>query len=240
VAHRASLAATAHDVNAGFVWYRGRFSGAASSLALHCRHACDVFLNGTHIAVLNAVPHPADDAPKTLPLPPHLLRAQNVLAILVECAGLEGTWDTAVEVCGLLSCTLDSDNPVSWRIRGGLSGEQSVQGFPGFADWVLVPDDGTPDVAWHRAVFDLSLPDDVEVPLFLYLDRTPTKAYVFLNGQLIGHYWDGHGPQHRFWLPEGLLHRKGANELMVVQWTRGAAPQLGVARLETGSVMQWH
>jgi len=56
---------------------------------------------------------------------------------------------------------------------------------------------------------------------------------------LIGRYWDGRGPQHRFWLPEGLLRRTGENELLIAQWTRGAQPGIGLARLEHGAIMQW-
>ncbi|MEJ5311087.1 MAG: beta-galactosidase [Anaerolineae bacterium] len=228
-----------HAIADGFTWYRGRFDGAASEVTLYCDQACDVFLNGTLIAALNAPPHVSPGIPKTLPLSTPLQREHNLLAILVENSGQQPHWEAAAHRRGLAACALDNDAPIAWRARWGLSGERTVQGFPGYADWTLVPADGATHVIWHRATFALNLPDTVETPLFLFLDQTPSRAYLFLNGQLIGRYWDGHGPQHRFWLPEGIVRRTGENELLIAQWTRGAQPGIGLARLEHGAIMQW-
>jgi len=223
----------------GFTWYRGHFDGTANEVTLYCDQACDVFLNGTLIAALNTSPQATPGAAKMLPLPPHLQREHNVLAILVENSGRQQNWEATTNKRGLAACTLDNDVPITWRLRWGLSGERAVQGFPGYAEWSLVPDDGAAHIIWHRAVFALALPEDVETPLFLFLDQTPSRAYLFLNGQLIGRYWDGRGPQQRFWLPEGILQRAGENELLIAQWTRGAQPGIGLARLEHGTIMQW-
>lgn len=223
----------------GFTWYRGRFDSAANEITLYCNQACDVFLNGALVAALNTPPHVASGAPKTLPLPATSQREHNVLAILVENCGHQHTWEATTHTRGLAACALDNSARITWRARWGLCGERAVQGFPGYADWTLVPDDGATPIIWHRAAFTLALPDDVETPLFLYLDQTPSRAYLFLNGQLIGRYWDGRSPQHRFWLPEGILRRNGENELLIAQWTRGAKPGIGLARLEHGAIMQW-
>ena len=223
----------------GFTWYRGRFDGIAGEVTLFCDQACDVFLNETLIAALNTPSHIAAGAPKTLPLPATSQREHNVLAILVENNGEQRHWEATTHPRGLAACTLDNGAPITWRARWGLCGERAVQGFSGYADWALVPDDGAGHITWHRATFSLALPDNVQIPLFLRLDQTPSRAYLFLNGQLIGRYWDGRGPQHRFWLPEGLLRRTGENELLIAQWTRGAQPGIGLARLEHGAIMQW-
>jgi hypothetical protein len=223
----------------GFTWYRGHFDGAASEVTLYCDQACDVFFNGTLIAALNTPPHATLGTPKMLPLPATLQREHNVLAILVENSGQQQNWETTTHTRGLAACALDNGTPITWHSRWGLSGERAVQGFPGYADWTLVPDDGTTHIIWHRAIFSLALPDDLETPLFLFLDQTPSRAYLFLNGQLIGRYWDGRGPQHRFWLPDGILRRTAENELLIAQWTRGAQPGIGLARLEHGTIMQW-
>ncbi|MGC9394541.1 MAG: beta-galactosidase [Anaerolineae bacterium] len=231
--------ATPASAPGGFVWYRGRFTGAAQEVTLYCDQACDVFLNGTLIAALNTPAHAAPGAPKTLPLPVQAQGEHNVLAVLVENSGHQQQWGITPRVQGLAACALDSATPITWRSRRGLSGERAVQGFPGYASWTLVPDDGAPHLNWHRATFALNLPDGVETPLFLFLDQTPSRAYLFLNGQLIGRYWDGRSPQQRFWLPEGILRRNAENELLIAQWTRGAQPGIGIARLEHGSVVQW-
>jgi len=238
IAPGAPLAMETHGLHYGLVWYRGYFAGAAGTLTVQCRHASDVFLNGTHIAALNDPPEIAP-TPKTLPLPASLLRETNVVAVLVELQGRAVTWDAAAQPHGLLAATLDSGATLAWRVRGGLSGEQTVQGFAGFAAGTRLPATGAPDVTWHRARFNLTIPEMLEVPWFVFLGQTPTKAYIFLNGQLIGRYWDGRGPQQRFWLPEGILQRRGENELLIAQWTRGGAARLGIARLECGAVAQW-
>lgn len=225
--------------NDGFTWYRGHFDGAANAVTLYCDQASDVFFNGALIAALNTPPQAVPGAPKTLPLPQLMQRDHNVLAILVENIGQQRDWEATARARGLTAGALDSGAPIRWRSRWGLGGERTVQGFAGYADWALVPNDGAVHITWHRAIFRLSLPDDVEMPLFLFLDQTPGRAYLFLNGQLIGRYVDNRAPQHRFWLPEGLLRRKGENEVLIAQWTRGAQPGIGAARLEQGAVMRW-
>ncbi len=230
---------TPGQVSDGFTWYRGRFDGAVNHLTLCCDQASDVFLNGALIAALNTPPHAIPGAPKTLPLPQHLLREHNALAILVENIGQQRHWEATARLRGLTACVLDGGAPIRWRSRWGLSGERAAQGFAGYADWALVPDADAAHITWHRAVFPLSLPDDVETPLFLFLDQTPGRAYLFLNGQLIARYADNRAPQHRFWLPEGIVRRTGENELLIAQWTRGAQPGIGAARLEHGAIMQW-
>jgi hypothetical protein len=244
VPRHTSLAMEAHGIQSGCAWYRGRFAGPASSVALAFRHACDLFLNGQHIASLNVPPEdPERDPPvsTTIALPPRLVREEgNVLAALVESLGHRESFSEAALPHGLLSCALEGAGEVVWRVRGGLSGELQVQGFSGFADWALVPEGGDPHVTWHRTGFSLQFPSQVEASLFLMLERVPARAFIFLNGQLVGRYWEARGPQHRFWLPEGVLRTDGENELLVAQWTRGASPELGVVRLEVGTVRAWH
>jgi len=230
----------------GFTWYRGRFHGPAAAVTLILGgggQACDVFFNGEHLASLSAAP--ADQAaptPKTLPLPPGLLRSQeeNVLALLVEHRGRPPAWDAAARPQGLLACGLDTDAAMRWRVRCGLAGERQVQGFPGYADWELVPQDGSAHITWHRALFRLEMAEGIKAPLFLSLAETPARAYVFLNGQLVGRCRARDGGRQRFWLPAGVLDPHGENELLIAQWTRGARPGIGSARLEAGSVVRWH
>lgn len=250
IAQRAPLSMTEHGVETGFVWYRGRFKGQAGAVTLRCPHACDIFFNGVHIAALNPAPGAPPDAPKTLPLPARLLRGENLLAILIEGVSHNPSWETLYAPRGLLSCELDSGLPLLWRIRGGLSGERLLQGFPGYAEVAWLPEaaplqasapaaDDVFGITWHNAFLEWDLPDAVECPLYLFLEQAPAKAYIFLNGLLVGRYWDAYSAQSRFWLPEGILRRNGVNELLIAQWTRGAKPGIGVARLETGPVMQW-
>lgn len=241
IAPAGPLAQEAHGAAGGLVWYRGRFTGPATALTLTCRHAGDVFLNGELIAVVNLSPgqlssSPALEplAPQTIPLPPPLLREENVIAVLTESLGHAQRVGGLTEPHGLLGALLDGEALLWWRVRGGLSGEHLVQGFPGFADWSLVPAEGAPAVSWHRTTFTFNLPDQVTAPLFLVIERLAGKALLFLNGLLVGRYSEAQGPQRRFWLPEGLWQPRQENELLLAQWPRGAEPGIGRVRLESG------
>ena len=49
----------------------------------------------------------------------------------------------------------------------------------------------------------------LDAPLGLYIPHAQDKVVIWLNGLLIGRYWEGVGPQHMFYLPAGLLHEHG-------------------------------
>lgn len=240
VAHSAPLSLEAQGIQRGFAWYRGRFAGAAAEVTLRCDDTGDLFFNGELIATLHAPRDEHDGAPKTLPLPARLLREENVLALLVERRGDGETWDAVARPTGLGSATLDSGARIRWRVRAGLGAERTWQGFAGYAEWPLIPGGGAADVTWHRAQFVLDWPEAVEAALYLTLEHSPGRAYVFLNGMLIGRS-RGAGQSagqltRRIWLPAGVLQRRGHNELLIAQWLRGAQPGLGIARLELGPV----
>lgn len=237
----APLAMEVQGIRQGFAWYRGVFTGTPGAVTVTFRHACDLFLNGELLAVLDTSPHePSQLTPRTLPLPPRLLRERNVLVALTESLGHAETFAAVTEAHGLLSCVLDDGAPIVWRVRGGLSSERAVQGVPGFADWTLVPELGDPHITWHRATFALRVPEVVDAPLFLGLERASAKVYIYLNGWPIGRAWEARGVQTRFWLPKGLLRYQGDNELLLAQWTRGGEPGLGRVWLESGPVYGWH
>lgn len=239
VAVGASLSATALDVGYGFLWYRAHFTGDAESAILRCPDACDLFLNGSHVAALSTAPE-APVTTKRIPLPQRHLRSENVLAFLVEHGGRPEAWDLAARPHGILSCELEGSRITEWRVRQGLSGSVKHQGFEGFADWDWVPDAGTADIVWHRATFDLAIPDEIEVSLALRLENTPRRAYLYLNGRMIGQTCHPPGGTVRIWLPESVLHHHGHNEMMIAQWTRGASPGLGRVRLEASTPLRWH
>jgi len=44
------------------------------------------------------------------------------------------------------------------------------------------------------------------------------KANIYLNGWLIGRYWDSVGPQKVFYLPSGILDHSGENHLAIALW----------------------
>jgi beta-galactosidase len=135
---------------------------------------------------------------------------------------------------------------IRWKIQGGAAPQDSVDsplnasGLYGErhgwyrttfddASWpvVRVPDDWASrgvqfqGVGWYRTTFDLNLPAGVDAPLGLYIPHAQDKVVIWLNGLLIGRYWEGVGPQHVFYLPAGLLREHGRNTLALAVWNRG-------------------
>jgi hypothetical protein len=76
-------------------------------------------------------------------------------------------------------------------------------------------------LGWYRTSFSLNIPQGMQAPLGLYIPRAQDKVVIWLNGLLIGRYWDGVGPQHTFYLPAGLLYEHGRNTLALAVWSRG-------------------
>lgn len=142
----------------------------------------------------------------------------------------------------------DAPTAITWRIQGaaggehpadpvrgllnasGLYGERQGWYLPEFDDsaWrpVTVPDDwksrGFSDaVGWYRTHFTLDLPADTKTPVGLVLPHVSDKAVIWVNGWLMGRYWEQRGPQHEFYLPQGVLNTHGDNVIAIAVWNRG-------------------
>jgi aryl-phospho-beta-D-glucosidase BglC (GH1 family) len=150
---------------------------------------------------------------------------------------------------GVLSANFEHvSTPISWRIQGatsaetaptnprgqfnasGLYGEREGWYLPNFDDsgWsqVSVPDDwktrGVTDaVGWYRSHFQLDLSPGATVPIGIVLPHAQDKADIWVNGWLIGRYWEQKGPQHEFYLPPGVLNEHGDNVVAIAVWNRG-------------------
>ena len=44
------------------------------------------------------------------------------------------------------------------------------------------------------------------------------RAFIFVNGWLIGRYINNVGPQHQFYVPAGILNDHGPNTLAIAVW----------------------
>jgi len=158
-----------------------------------------------------------------------------------------------------------SSAPVSWRLQGPLGGEQlpdptrgsfntgGLYGerngwyLPGYdtSSWtpVTLPDrwnarQPATGIGWYRTSFSLNLPQGVDAPLGLTITDDPAhhyKAYVYLNGWLLGRYWNDKGPQTTFSLPTGLLNPNGDNQLAVAVWGRDATDGGGLGDVQLSS-----
>lgn len=177
----------------------------------------------------------------------------NVVAVLTESLGHDEGWlagPLAQSPQGLLRATLSDAVPITWRLQGaqggetpsdtmrgpmnasGLFGERSGWYLPSFDDsaWqsVPVPDNwkvrgNTSAIGWYRTQFSLNEPRLSETPVGLTIPHVSDTATIWVNGWLIGRYWEQRGPQHLFYLPNGVLNPRGQNTLAMAVWNRGHA-----------------
>ena len=127
----------------------------------------------------------------------------------------------------------------------GLSGSDHGWSLPGYPDqnWtsVTLPDSwsarGVPaGVGWYRTTFSLNVPADEYVPVDVQIGAASGvgtanyRAFIYVNGWLIGRYVNNVGPQHQFYVPAGILNDHGQNTIAIADWglddTTGALDQV--------------
>jgi beta-galactosidase GanA len=118
---------------------------------------------------------------------------------------------------------------------GGLYGENKGWTLPNYPDesWeqVKLPDNwaqrGLPiGISWYRTSFDLDFPAMSDVPIGLSINDDASKnyrAYIYVNGWLVGQYINNLGPQHLFTLPPGILNPNGKNTVAIAVWALDAS-----------------
>jgi beta-galactosidase GanA len=155
--------------------------------------------------------------------------------------------DTQKEPRGLVSATLPgSSAALSWKIQGarggdltdpmrgpfnngGLYGERNGWYLPGYNDatWtpVTLPHRWSaagipPGIGWYRTSFTLSVPASMDVPIGLHIADSVYhyRALIFVNGWLVGRYWNTVGPQSTYYLTAGILNTSGKNEVAIAVW----------------------
>ncbi|MGH3397052.1 MAG: beta galactosidase jelly roll domain-containing protein, partial [Streptosporangiaceae bacterium] len=120
-----------------------------------------------------------------------------------------------------------------------------LSGYPD-QDWqdVTLPDNWAsrgvpPGIGWYRTSFSLSLPRDSYVPVDVQVGGpgpgagpADYRAFIYVNGWLIGRYVNNAGPQHQFYVPAGILNEHGPNTLAVAVWgldgASGGLPQVSL------------
>ncbi|MEA2474379.1 MAG: hypothetical protein QOE06_2294 [Thermoleophilaceae bacterium] len=128
---------------AGFIWYRGRYSGAAGELCIEGRHRYHVWLNGRSLGTVTSdaeVPGPMGlgglgasppvPQPVRLPLPADAQTGgENVIAVLVESWGHNMDAGGAIQAKsprGLISASLDRPGAPPCGFTFGSGGEFST------------------------------------------------------------------------------------------------------------------
>ena len=129
----------------------------------------------------------------------------------------------------------------------GLYGTNHGWDLPGYpdGDWqsVSLPDDwtgrGVPEgIGWYRTSFVLAVPRQSYTPIAVEIDSLPnganadSRAFIFVNGWLIGQYDNLLGPQHQFYVPDGILNERGRNTIAIAEWAlQPSGGGLGSVRL---------
>jgi beta-galactosidase GanA len=125
------------------------------------------------------------------------------------------------------------------QVRGimneaGLYGSDHGWDLPGYPDasWqpVTLPDSWAsrgvpPGIGWYRTSFALNLPRGSYVPVDVQIGgpgpgagSADYRAFIYVNGWLIGRYVNNVGPQHQFYVPAGILNDQGGNTLAIAVW----------------------
>jgi beta-galactosidase GanA len=116
----------------------------------------------------------------------------------------------------------------------GLFGADNGWDLPGYPDrgWqpVTLPDSWSargvpPGIGWYRTSFSLNLPRQGYVPVDVQIGgpgpgagTADYRAFIYVNGWLIGRYVNNVGPQHQFYVPAGILNDQGTNTLAIAVW----------------------
>ncbi|HOO55551.1 MAG TPA: beta-galactosidase [bacterium] len=233
----------------GYGWYRGTYSGIMKKIRLDARHCFSVFVNGELVASHDNFRNfsgVGDDVPEVFSIDiPAALQTTggNVITILVESLGHNKDFENdARNPRGIVRIRTFGAN-VLWRFRGGL-----LEGEKGLTP-VLTPDrfeaygpketvalphywgSREEGIGLYETRFRLDAGDDPQ-PVGIVVPEAFSKANIYVNGYLMGRYWQEKGPQHKFFAPWGVLNPCGENHLAIAVWKRLKSGGLGTVRLE--------
>ncbi|KAF9451828.1 glycoside hydrolase family 35 protein [Macrolepiota fuliginosa MF-IS2] len=139
--------------------------------------------------------------------------------------GTFGDWKVQGKVGGYLGF-LDKTRGI--LNEGGLFGERKGWHLPGFstAGWQKRDlSQGLPGqkagIGFFITTFNLNIPRDVDAMLSFNFEEPlgqPYRAYMFVNGWMMGKRIANLGPQAKFPVHEGILNYRGSNTVAVALW----------------------
>lgn len=206
-----------------FIWYKSSFSGTINQIKLSAKHCLAVYLNGIQIFwhdFLNYSNEDILDEIMTVNIDKNSLNQDNnnEITILVQNLGFDKGFENPPELPrGILNFETIPYKKIEWRIRGGL--------IPKIEEWDFVPvynlenSSNNSCLIWACTEFEINIPDNIACPLYIDFDSAEfDKANIYLNGNLIGHYWKSKDPQSKFYLMDEFLKQK--NLLSLIIWNR--------------------
>jgi hypothetical protein len=205
----------------GLVLYRRKIHGAGGALTIDgVRDYATVFSDGLYIDAVSRVEHPRLRKGNRVDLPSAIAEKPALVDILVDSFGHVGYGQAMADRKGIVG---------SIRLDGNALENWDVCNLPLDDDFIrqLKPVVSTPSRAgiFFRAIVRLDQPGDS------YVDMTGwTKGYLWVNGHLLGRYWNL-GPQQRLYCPASWF-RHGDNELLILDLHQTiAAPIHGATTL---------
>ncbi len=217
--------------------------------------AAAVWLNDTYLG--SAVARDGGTISTSLPIAPAALRpkAGNVISVLFENMGHNENFSrdaTRAQPRGMLRAALSRGRGnIAWQIlgngeyntnpirgplnAGGLAGEIAGWQNPEFSDaaWTPAALPSTPagaGVTWYRAHVALQVSVPPESFAALRIDdvgRANYRAFIYVNGWLVGQYRSDPGFPRLFPVPRGILNESGDNVIAIAAWSLDGRSALG-------------
>jgi suppressor of ftsI len=227
--------------------------------------AAAAWLNGLYLG--SAVARDDGTISASLPIAPAALlaKAGNVISVLFENMGHNENLSRdagRAQSRGILRATLSHGRgSIAWQIlgngeyntdpirgplnSGGLAGEVAGWQKPEFPDasWVPATLPATPPgagVTWYRAhvALHVSVPPESFAALRVAdTRRCNYRAFIYVNGWLVGQYRSDPGFPHLFPVPAGILNETGDNVIAIAAWSLDGRSALGRVSFTTSGAL---
>ena len=229
----------------GFAWYRARTKKPVKWLKADARQFWAFYVNGEFVQAFNnfrnMVGNGMDDEKiYRAEIPAAILKDENTIVVLTESLGHnKGFMEDSHNPRGLKSVETDA-GVLEWEAMSGLvPGDTGITPRVDFskisarAEKVSLPHKQQlkGGIGIYMTEFDLNIKTPDSPAVGVKLSKAPVKANIYINGWLIGRYWDGVGPQKVFYLPPDLVNLSGRNQLAIVVWPWGKEVELGLVEI---------
>ncbi|WP_449428070.1 beta-galactosidase [Rhodanobacter umsongensis] len=196
----------------GLVLYRRKIPAAAAALTLDgVRDYATVFRDGRYVDYVSRVQHARLRAGNRVELPVNAGGGASQLDILVDSFGHVGYGQAMADRKGLVSSVrLGAEELEDWNVCSLPLDESYIRQLK-----PVVGESSRPGI-FFKATLRLDQLGDS------YIDMSGwAKGYLWVNGQLLGRYWNL-GPQQRLYCPASWF-RHGDNELLIFDMHQTAA-----------------
>ncbi|KDQ50498.1 glycoside hydrolase family 35 protein [Jaapia argillacea MUCL 33604] len=156
----------------------------------------------------------------------------NAITIVQDNMGLNetdgGLPNTSKSPRGVRGFKLNTGTFSEWKVQGGTYGERQGWHLPGYdtSSWTSRElSAGLPNsaagVGFFVTTFDLDTPQGFDIMMSFTFDNTsqPYRAYLFVNGWMMGKRVSNLGPEYKFPVHEGILDYHGTNTVAVALWS---------------------